>query len=195
MSHRFLCIFLIAPLLTVFPLSLNAQENVSASVSENLEHFGRPRYMLYFFESEEETLSDEQTFILYSSILTTIAEANDDVVIVESPDTAVPWNKEGKEELAQRVNADCWIAVNASGGFENLTVTVDIFDILRQKNTGEIVIRPGFVTEFRTIAMAVPPLRAMTSGTWPSPSSDTAWPGTIALAPKAWMKTESSNGF
>ncbi len=113
--------------------------------------FNRPRYMIYLFEAEEGTLSSEESFLLYNSILAAVAEANKDVVILESPDTAVPRTKEGKEELARRIEADCWLSVTASGGFQNLTVEASTFDILRQTETGRHIIRPGFVVDFRTI--------------------------------------------
>jgi hypothetical protein len=108
--------------------------------------------MIYLFEAEQDTLSAEQSFLLYNSILADIAKANEDVVILESPDPSVPRTREGKEELAQRINADSWLAVVASGGFENLTVEVTIYDILRRETTGQEIIRPGFVVDSRTIA-------------------------------------------
>ena len=114
--------------------------------------FNRPRYMIYLFEAEENTLTAEQSFMLYNSILAAVAQANKDVVIMESPDQGIPRTKEAKEELARRISADCWLAVTASGGFQNLTVQADTFDILRQADTGSALIRPGFVVDFRTIA-------------------------------------------
>jgi hypothetical protein len=114
-------------------------------------NFNRPRFMIYLFEAEEETLSAEESFLLYNSILASAAEANKDVIIMESPDTSVPRTKEGKEELARRIEADCWLSVTASGGFQNLTVEAATFDILRQTETSRHVIRPGFVVDFRTI--------------------------------------------
>ncbi len=114
--------------------------------------FGRPRFMVYLFEAEQDTLSAEEQFILYNSILAAAAEANPDVVILESPDQSVPRTKEGKEELAQRVKADSWLSVVASGGYGNLTIQAETFDILRQETFGQEIIRPGFVVDFRTIS-------------------------------------------
>jgi hypothetical protein len=114
--------------------------------------FGRPRFMIYLFEGEQDTLSAEERFVLYNSILAAAAEANPDVVILESPDQNVPRTKEGKEELAQRVNADSWLSVVASGGYGNLTIQAETFDILRQETFGQEVIRPGFIVDFRTIS-------------------------------------------
>jgi hypothetical protein len=114
--------------------------------------FGRPRFMIYLFEAEQDTLSAEEKFVLYNSILASATEANPDVVLLESPDPVVPATSQGKEELARRINADCWLSVSASGGFANLTIQVETFDILRQETFGQEVIRPGFVVDFRTIS-------------------------------------------
>lgn len=114
--------------------------------------FGRPRYMIYLFEAEAETLTEEQSFILYNSILSAAAEANPDVVILESPDPGVPRTKEAREELARRINADCWLTVTVSGGYPNITIEAQTFDILRQEGTGDDLIRPGFVVDSRVIA-------------------------------------------
>jgi len=108
--------------------------------------------MVFLFEAEEDTLSPTEAFLLYNSILAAVAEANKDVVILESPDQGVPRTKEGREELARRINADSWLSVVASGGFQNLTVDASIFDILRQETTSQETIRPGFVVDSRTIA-------------------------------------------
>jgi len=115
--------------------------------------FGRPRYMIYFFQAEQDTLSPPQEFVLYNSILAAVAEANRDVVILESPDRGIPATQEGKEELSRRINADSWLSVVASGGFSNPTIEVETYDILRQKTYGQEIIRPGFVVDYRTISM------------------------------------------
>jgi len=132
--------------------ALGAQDAAPQPASAPVSGFGRPRYMVFLFEAEEDTLTPEQSFLLYNSILANVAGANKDVVILESPDQSVPRTKEGKEELARRINADSWLTVVASGGFQNLTVEVDIFDILRQESTAHEIIRPGFVVDSRTIA-------------------------------------------
>ena len=108
--------------------------------------------MIFLFEAEQGTLNPEEKFVLYNSILAAATEANPDVVILESPDQAVPSTPQGKEELARRINADCWLSVSESGGFSNLTIQVETFDILRQETFGQEVIRPGFVVDFRTIS-------------------------------------------
>jgi len=125
---------------------------VAAAKESALSAYGRPRYMIYLFEAEEGTLSARESFVLYNSILAAVARANDGVVILESPDDAVPRTKEGKEELARRVNADSWLHVVASGGFANLTVEASTFDILKQETIGEHLVRPGFVVDYRVIA-------------------------------------------
>jgi hypothetical protein len=117
-----------------------------------LSAFGRPRYMIFLFEAEEGTLSAQESFVLYNSILAAVAQANADVVILESPDVVVPRTKEGKEELARRIDADSWLHVVASGGFGNLTVEASTFDILKQETIGEHIVRPGFVVDFRVVA-------------------------------------------
>jgi hypothetical protein len=132
--------------------ALAAQEGSPQADGEGTTRFGRPRYMIYLFEAEEGTLSAEQAFVLYNSILAAVAEANRDVILMESPDPSVPRTREGKAELARRINADSWLAVRASGGFENLTIEAETFDILRQETIGQQVIRPGFVVDYRTIA-------------------------------------------
>jgi hypothetical protein len=130
--------------------SLPAQ---SSQVSEELlRDFGRPRFMILLFEAEPGTLTETDEFILYNSILTAVAAANRDVVILESPDPDVPRTKPGKEELARRVNADSWLHVVATGGFDNLTLQVETFDILRQETFGSELIRPGFRVDYRIIS-------------------------------------------
>jgi len=124
----------------------------AAAAPGAFESYGRPRYMIYFFEAEEGAFSAEESFVLYNSILAAVAQANPDVVVVESPDIGAPRTKEGKEELSRRVDADAWLHVIASGGFENLTINASTFDILKQETIGDIVIRPGFVVDFRVIA-------------------------------------------
>ena len=134
-----------------------AAPSASATPSDqsglNTGAFGRPRYMIYFFQAEQDTLSPPQEFVLYNSILAAVAEANRDVIILESPDKSVPSSQEGKEELARRINADSWLSVVASGGFSNPTIEVETYDILRQKTFGQEIIRPGFVVDYRTISM------------------------------------------
>ena len=109
--------------------------------------------MIYFFQAEQDTLSPMERFVLYNSVLAAAEEANPDVVILESPDQAVPSTQEGKEELARRINADCWLSVSESGGFANLTIQAETYDILRQQAFGAQVIRPGFVVDYRTISV------------------------------------------
>ncbi len=124
----------------------------SSSTSTTTAAFGRPRFMIYLFEAEQDTLSAEEKFVLYNSILASATEANPDVVLLESPDPTVPTTQQGREELARRINADCWLTVSASGGFANMTIQVATFDILRQETFGQELIRPGFVVDFRTIS-------------------------------------------
>lgn len=130
----------------------DAPGEVGSPGEQELEDFSRPRFMVYFFETEPGTLSESQEFVLYNSILSAVAAANRDVVVVESPDPDVPPTEAGKEELARRINADSWLHVVASGGFENLTLQVETFDILRQRTFGEEIIRPGFRVDYRIIA-------------------------------------------
>ncbi len=115
--------------------------------------FGRPRFMIYLFQAEPDTLSPTEKFVLYNSILAAATQANPDVVLLESPDQTVPDTRQGREELARRINADCWLFVSASGGFVNLTIQAETFDILRQETFGQEVIRPGFVVDYRTISL------------------------------------------
>ncbi|MGA2612965.1 MAG: hypothetical protein ABSG38_05890 [Spirochaetia bacterium] len=122
-----------------------AQDQTSAT-------FGRPRFMIYLFQAEQDTLSSTERFVLYNSILAAATEANPDVVLLESPDQTVPDTRQGREELARRINADCWLSVSASGGFGNLTIQAETFDILRQQTFGQEIIRPGFVVDYRTIS-------------------------------------------
>ena len=129
-----------------------AQDETQKTATVSTAAFGRPRFMIYLFEAEQDTLSPEEKFVLYNSVLAAATEANPDVVLLESPDQTVPATREGKEELARRINADCWLSVTASGGFANLTIQVETYDILRQQTFGQEVIRPGFVVDFRTIS-------------------------------------------
>jgi hypothetical protein len=129
-----------------------AQDEQAKTATTSSGAFGRPRFMIYLFQAEQDTLSPEEKFVLYNSILAAATEANPDVILLESPDQTVPSTPEGKQELARRINADCWLSVTASGGFANLTIQVETFDILRQETFGDEIIRPGFVVDFRTIS-------------------------------------------
>jgi hypothetical protein len=119
---------------------------------EELRVFSRPRFMLFFFEAEPGVFSNADTFLLYNSLLASVAAANPDVVVVESPDADVPQTKVGREDLAQRVNADSWLRIVATGGLDNLTIQAETFDILRQETIGEELIRPGFSIDYRVLA-------------------------------------------
>jgi hypothetical protein len=148
-----------AAALALWPTSAAAQDAAlqapavpAVAAASAAAEYGRPRYMIYLFEAEEGTLTAQESFVLYNSVLAAVAEANRDVVLLESPDLSVPRTKEGKEELARRVDADSWLYVVASGGFGNLTVEASTFDILKQETIGEHLVRPGFVVDFRVIA-------------------------------------------
>lgn len=115
----------------------------------------RPRYMLYLFNTEEDAFSEREEFLLYNAVLTETAAATDAVVILESPDREVPDDRRAWESLARSVNADSWLRVVASGGFENLTVEVETYDLLRREEVAETVIRPGFVVDFRIMSAGI----------------------------------------
>lgn len=115
----------------------------------------RPRYMLFLFEVEPQTLSAQQEFLLYNSILSATAAATDAVVLLESPNVDVPTTREGREGLARSVNADSWLYVIVSGGFENLVVEVETFDLLRRETIGREVIRPGFAIDYRILSVGL----------------------------------------
>lgn len=146
-----LCVLLLA-----VTVGIAAQEPATgsegASGAADLGTFARPRFMIYLFDAEPGALTDEEYFVLYNSILAVAAVANEDVVLLESPDAEVPTSKEGREELAARIDADSWLLVEVSGGFSNPTITVETFDILRQERFGEETIRPGFAVNYRLIA-------------------------------------------
>ena len=130
-----------------------AQDTVGAGDAEDV--LARPRFMVYFFEVEPDTLTAEQEFLLYNSILTEIAIANEAVVILESPDPDVPPSRVAKEDLAQSINADSWLHVVASGGLENLTVEFESYDMLRRESTGWEIVRPGFVVDYRVLSVGL----------------------------------------
>ena len=115
----------------------------------------RPRYMLYLFDAEEDAFTEREEFLLYNAVLTETAAATDAVVVLESPDPEVPDERRAWESLARSVNADSWLRVVASGGFENLTVEVETYDLLRRELVAEEVIRPGFVVDYRIISAGI----------------------------------------
>jgi hypothetical protein len=139
-------------LLALVLVTISAFGQVTSTEQPVLADFGRPRFMVYYFTAEPDVLSEEEHFVLYNSILAAAAAANPDVVVLESPDTDGFDTKAGREELAGRINADSWLLVEVSGGFENLTIQVETFDILRQETFGREIIRPGFVVNYRLIA-------------------------------------------
>ena len=129
-----------------------AEQPAAGAQPSTATAFGRPRFMVYLFQAEQDTLSPTERFVLYNSILAAATQANPDVVLLESPDQTVPDTSQGREELARRINADCWLFVSASGGFANLTIEAETYDILRQQTFGQEIIRPGFAVDYRTIS-------------------------------------------
>jgi hypothetical protein len=121
------------------------------TTGDSADPMSRPRFMVFLFEAESGTLSQQAEFLLYNSILTAAAAANPAVVVLESPDPDVPPSQVGKESLAQSINADSWLHVIASGGLANLTLEVETFDIFRRETFGKQVIRPGFVVDYRVL--------------------------------------------
>lgn len=118
----------------------------------DLSDFARPRRMIYFYETEPGALSEYERFLLYNSILTDASQANEAVVIVESPDLAVPVTRAGREELARRVDADAWMHVYVAGGLDDLTVRITLYDMTAGETVAEPTIRPGFPVSLRTLA-------------------------------------------
>lgn len=130
-----------------------AQDTAGAGDAEDA--LARPRFMVYFFEVEPGTLNAEQEFLLYNSILTEVAIANEAVVILESPDPDVPPSRVAKEDLAQSIDADSWLHVIASGGLDNLTIEFETYDMLRRESTGWAIVRPGFVVDYRVLSVGL----------------------------------------
>ncbi|TVQ26755.1 MAG: hypothetical protein EA382_04905 [Spirochaetaceae bacterium] len=116
-----------------------------------IESFARPRRLIYLFEVEPGSMSTFDAFLLYNSILTTVAGSNDAVVVVESPDLEVPRTQEGREELARRVDADSWLNVYVAGGLVDLTVRGELYDMVLQRVVSEQTVRPGFPVTQRTL--------------------------------------------
>ena len=115
----------------------------------------RPRYMLFLFEVEPGTLDEQQEFLLYNSIVSVAAVATDAVVLLESPELDVPPTQTERERLAQSINADSWLHVIVSGGFEDLVVEVETFDLLRERTVSREIVRPGFVIDYRMLAVGL----------------------------------------
>ena len=136
---------LLAILLTGGVVGLSAQSDL------DVESFARPRRMVYFFEVEPGSMSSFDAFLLYNSILTSVAGSNDAVVIVESPDLIVPRTQEGREELARRVDTDSWLNVYVAGGLADLTVRGELYDMVLQRIVAEQTVRPGFPVTHRTL--------------------------------------------
>ncbi|MFP4510897.1 MAG: hypothetical protein ACLFNQ_12315 [Spirochaetaceae bacterium] len=124
-------------------------------VEDRRDALARPRFMLFVFEVEPDTMTDRQSFILYSSLLTAAAASTDSVVIVESPDASIPSSRAAREALARAVDADSILHVIASGGFENLTVEFEAYDLLRARAAWSDVIRPGFRIDFRVLTVGL----------------------------------------
>ena len=122
---------------------------------DRLDALARPRFMLFVLEIEPDTMTDQQAFVLYSSLLTAAAASTDAVVMLESPDADVPPLRAAREGLARAVNADSILHVIASGGFENLTVEFEAYDLLRGTPVWRDVIRPGFRVDFRVLTVGL----------------------------------------
>ena len=133
-------------LLALSPALVTAQEVV------DFAEFQRPRRMIYFFRATEDEFTPVDRFVLYSSVLMAVGNANPNVVVLESPDPEVPETEAGKHELARVINADAWLYVNATGGMENIRVEVETFDILTLEVKGRTVIEPGFPLDHRQLS-------------------------------------------
>src|SRR6056297_2613124 len=129
-----------------------AQDSAQSAEDRSIDDFARPRRMIYFYETEPESLSSFDRFLLYNSILTSVSAASSSVVVVESPDIDVPITQEGREELARRVDADAWLYVYVAGGLDDLTVRSGLYDMTAGEEVAETIIRPGFPITYRTLA-------------------------------------------
>lgn len=136
-------------------LALTAVASAQILPDDRLDALARPRFMLFVLEIEPDTMTDQQAFVLYSSLLTAAAASTDAVVILESPDADVPPLRAAREGLARAVNADSILHVIASGGFENLTVEFEAYDLLRGTPVWRDVIRPGFRVDFRVLTVGL----------------------------------------
>ena len=138
---------LLIALATLCIVPLSAQQ-------DDLDQFARPRRMVFFFETEPDRLSPFDEFLLYNGILSTVGTANPSVVMVESPDRAVPASQTGKEDVARNplVSADAWLHIYVAGDLEFLTVRAEIYDMLYQELVSEITIQPGFPVSYRVLA-------------------------------------------
>ncbi|MFW6249649.1 MAG: hypothetical protein ACOC47_00985 [Alkalispirochaetaceae bacterium] len=153
---RLLGVLLLAVALGIGPAGPAAGQDAPAGEAPgDGDPLARPRYMLYLFDTEEDAFTEREEFLLYNALLTETAAATDAVVILESPDPEVPDDQLAWESLARSINADSWLRVVASGGFENLTVEVESYDLLRRELVADEVIRPGFVVDYRIIAAGI----------------------------------------
>ncbi len=117
-----------------------------------LEDFARPRRLVYFYETEPGAMSEYDEFLLYNSILTDVASANPEVVLVESLNREVPVELAGREDLARRVEADAWMYVYVAGSLEDLTVLVSLYDMTLGQELASLVVQPGYPVSYRTLA-------------------------------------------
>ena len=117
-----------------------------------LEDFERPRRLVYFYETEPGAMSEYDEFLLYNSILTDVASANPEVVLVESLNREVPVELAGKEDLARDVDADAWMHVYVAGGLDDLTVLVSLYDMTLGEELDSLVVEPGYPVSYRTLA-------------------------------------------
>lgn len=128
------------------------QPQVIGAGELRIEDFARPRRLIYLYETEPGLLEPYDEFLLYNSILTDVAAANTQVVLVESPDRVVPFTLAGKEDLARRVDADAWMHIYVAGGLDDLTVRASLYDMTEGEELDEIIIEPGFPVSYRTLA-------------------------------------------
>ncbi len=136
-------------------LAVTAVATAQILPEDRLDALARPRFMLFVLEIEPDTMTDQQAFVLYSSLLTAAAASTDAVVMLESPDADVPPLRAAREALARAVNADSILHVIASGGFENLTVEFEAYDLLRGTPVWREVVRPGFRVDFRVLTVGL----------------------------------------
>jgi len=127
----------------------------SFAVGQDLDDFSRPRRMVYFFQADPGSLESFDEFLLYNAILSSIGTSNPDVVVLESPDRAVPVGQEGREDLARRVDADSWVYVFAAGGMADLSVVAEVYDMRNQVRFDPVESTPGFPISYRALAIGL----------------------------------------
>ncbi len=99
------------------------------------------RLLLHVSQPPYAGLTDNLLFMVRRSVLLRLQEADQGIVVLESPETAVPGSDAHLGDLAKKVEADCWLWIEITEDNSGSHLRARSYDLLFQQ--------PGFDTTLR----------------------------------------------